>query len=44
MNNVSVNVYSCGDKNQIYPLHVNKEKSDHFDLFFSQMYHHIIVL
>ncbi|KAE9522375.1 hypothetical protein AGLY_017206 [Aphis glycines] len=32
INNVSVNVYSCDDKNQIYPLHVsNKEKSDHFD-------------
>ncbi|XP_060859920.1 uncharacterized protein LOC132937114 [Metopolophium dirhodum] len=35
INNISVNVYSCDDKNQIYPLHINNnEKSDHYDLFF----------
>ncbi|KAL4100720.1 hypothetical protein QTP88_020754 [Uroleucon formosanum] len=35
----SINVYSCGDKNKIYPLHINNnEKSDHYDLVFRLIY------
>lgn len=44
INNLSINVYSCDDKNQIYPLHINNnEKSDHYDFFFLK-YNNIALL